>query len=73
VEFAKQIQDVSYGRFPDGGSSWNYLSATPGYSNHQPSDGSQSSVEFFLVLIIGFTVGGVCIFLASKTKARAKK
>ena len=74
VEFAKQIQDVSYGRIPDGGSSWNYLiSATPGYSNHQPSDGSQSSVEFFWVLIIGFAVGGVCIFLANKTRARANK
>lgn len=74
VEFAKQIQDVSYGRIPDGGSSWNYLiSATPGYSNHQPSDGSQSSPVFFWVLVIGFAVGSVCIFLASKTRARANK
>lgn len=74
VEFAKQIQDVSYGRIPDGGSSWNYLiSATPGYSNQQPSDGSQSPVVFFWVLVIGFAVGGVYIFLASKTRARANK
>lgn len=74
VEFAKQIQDVSYGRIPDGGSSWNYLiSATPGYSNQTPSDRSQSSALFFGVLIIGFAVGGVYIFLASKKRARANK
>ena len=74
VEFAKQIQDVSYGRIPDGGSSWNYLiSATTGYSNQQPSDRSRSSVSFFWVLVVGFVVGGVCIFLASKIRARANK
>lgn len=74
VEFAKQIQDVSYGRIPDGGSSWNYLiSATPGYSNYLPSDGSRSSVVFFWVLVICFAVGGVYVFLASKIRARANK
>jgi hypothetical protein len=45
VVFLKQIQDVSYGRIPDGGPSWNYLlSATPGYSNQNPSVETKSSV-----------------------------
>ena len=74
VLFVKQIQDVSYGRIPDGGSSWNYLlSATPGFSNQDPSVEAQSSVWSFGALIIAFVVVGICIFLANKITARMNK
>ena len=33
VVFDKQIRDISYGRLPDGNSSWNYLAPTPGSAN----------------------------------------
>lgn len=31
--FGEQFDDISYGRLPDGGSSWNYLTPTCGFSN----------------------------------------
>ncbi len=74
VLFVKQIQDVSYGRIPDGGSSWNYLlSATPGFSNQDPSVETQSSVWSLVALIIAFVVVGICIFLDSKIRGRMNK
>lgn len=73
VHFVKQIQDVSYGRIPNGGSNWNYLTtATPGYSNQQPSDRAHSSTSFFWTLVICFAVASVTIFLASKKVQRRK-
>jgi len=33
IAFAQQFDDVSYGRRPDGASSWNYLTPTPNESN----------------------------------------
>jgi spore coat protein CotH len=33
IVFTEQLNDVSYGRFPDGSSSWNYLTPTPGLTN----------------------------------------
>jgi hypothetical protein len=33
IVFDKQMSDVSYGRLPDGGSSWNYLTPTPELAN----------------------------------------
>jgi hypothetical protein len=74
VQFVKQIQDVSYGRIPDGGSSWNYLlSATPGFSNQDPSVEAQSSVWSLVLLIVVFLIAGVSIFLASKIRTRKNK
>lgn len=71
VTFLKQIQDVSYGRLPDGGSSWNYLlSATPGYSNHEPSNGATSSIWTLLALIVVFLVVGVSLVVVSKMRSR---
>jgi hypothetical protein len=73
VVFLKQIQDVSYGRIPDGGSSWNYLlSATPGYSNQNPSVENKSSVWSLVILIIAFTVIGIFIFLINKKRTGTK-
>lgn len=74
VLFVKQIQDVSYGRIPDGGSSWNYLlSATPGFSNQNPSIETQSSVWSLVALIVAFVGVGICIFFASKIRGRMNK
>jgi hypothetical protein len=73
VVFLKQIQDVSYGRIPDGGSSWNYLlSATPGYSNQNPSVENKSSVWSLVILIIAFAAIGIVIFVVKKIRAGAK-
>ncbi|MBN1358012.1 lamin tail domain-containing protein [Candidatus Bathyarchaeota archaeon] len=33
IPFAQQFNDISYGRQPDGGSTWNYLTPTPSLSN----------------------------------------
>jgi hypothetical protein len=73
VVFLKQIQDVSYGRIPDGGSSWNYLlSATPGYSNQNSSVENKSSVWSLVILIIAFAVIGIFIFLINKKRTGTK-
>ncbi|PVX27150.1 MAG: hypothetical protein CW716_03805 [Candidatus Bathyarchaeum sp.] len=69
VTYVKQIQDVSYGRYPDGGSSWNYLlSATPGSSNQEPDPESESSVWTLVLLIVVFVVAGVVILVTSKLR-----
>ena len=69
VVFLKQIQDVSYGRIPDGGSSWNYLlSATPGYSNQNPSVETKSSVWSLVILIIVFAFIAIFMFLVNKKR-----
>jgi hypothetical protein len=74
VLFVKQIQDVSYGRIRDGGSSWNYLlSATPGFSNQDPAVETRSSVWSLVALIIAFVVVGICVVLDSKIRDRMNK
>ncbi len=74
VQFVKQIQDVSYGRIPDGGSSWNYLlSATPGFSNQDPSVETKSSVWSLVLLIVVLVIAGVSIFLVNKINSRINK
>ncbi|MFZ7138530.1 MAG: lamin tail domain-containing protein [archaeon] len=73
VVFLKQIQDVSYGRIPDGGSSWNYLlSVTPGYSNQNPSVETKSSVWSLVILVIAFAAFGISILIINKRKAGTK-
>ena len=67
VTYVKQIQDVSYGRSPDGGSSWNYLlSATPGYSNQEPQVESEPSVWSIVLLITVLAVTGVVVFAGGR-------
>jgi hypothetical protein len=69
VTYVKQIQDVSYGRYPDGGSSWNYLlSATPGSSNQEPAPEAESSVWSLVLLVVVFLVVGVAIFVNNKLR-----
>ena len=35
LAFGEQLEDISFGRFPDGSSQWVEMSPTPGYSNIQ--------------------------------------
>ncbi|MCW4016537.1 MAG: lamin tail domain-containing protein [Candidatus Bathyarchaeota archaeon] len=53
VVFTKQLQDVSYGRIPDGSSTWDYLSqSTPGSANQDPTGDAKTSVWAVSILII---------------------
>jgi hypothetical protein len=74
VVFVKQIQDVSYGRLPDGGSSWEpLLRATPGWGNNKPKNTSETSV-WMVLLLIGVVIGlSALIVAAGKIHARRKK
>ena len=74
VVFLKQLQDVSYGRIPDGGSSWNYLlSATPGYSNQNSSVETKSSIWSLVILIVAFAIIGVFFLLINRKSVWTKK
>ncbi len=74
VTFEKQIQDVSYGRLPDGGSTWEHLlKATPGWGNNKPKTDSGTSVWTILLLIgIVIALSGL-IVVAGKIYARRRK
>ena len=74
VVYQKQIQDVSYGRLPDGGSSWEpLLRATPGWGNKKPQDTSETSV-LTVLLLIGVVIGlGALTVAAGKIHAKRKK
>jgi hypothetical protein len=51
VVLGKQIRDVSYGRIPDGGSSWQYLtSPTPGSAN-QPNSSNEPLTDWAVLAI----------------------
>jgi hypothetical protein len=74
VVFAKQIQDVSYGRIPDGSSNWDYLpTSTPGLANQDPSVRTESSVWSLCVLILLFLVVSVSVIFVGKVSARMRQ
>jgi hypothetical protein len=61
VTFGKQVQDVSYGRTVDGGSSWNFMiDPTPGKANHI-EEGLLTGYPWEIWGIIGAAVAAVCI------------
>jgi hypothetical protein len=71
VVFVKQIQDVSYGRIPDGSSNWDYLpTSTPGLANEDPSDVTESSVRSLLMVILLFLVVSVSVVFVNKVSER---
>ena len=43
IVFDRQMNDISYGRFPDGSSNWNYLTPTPGLANVLSENGAPAS------------------------------
>ncbi|MCB1126971.1 MAG: CotH kinase family protein, partial [Verrucomicrobiae bacterium] len=54
VTFGAQLEDVSYGRFPDAGDTWGFhRPATPGSANGEPVDPGANGVR-----ILGFTLDG---------------
>jgi hypothetical protein len=70
VTFGKQIEDVSYGRLPDGRSSWYYLTnPTPGDANVANSRGSLLTFWPFW-LAIGLTLVA-CVLVILQDHLRA--
>jgi len=68
ITYTKQLQDVSYGRIPDGADNWEHLlSATPGWGNNkrQPYDSGSS---FSLILILVGVIGLVIVLFVAVTK-----
>ena len=60
VTYEKQIQDVSYGRLPDGSENWvHMLSATPGWGNNKRQPAAEVSV-WSVLLLLG-VLGAVCV------------
>jgi spore coat protein CotH len=73
ITYTKQLQDVSYGRVPDGADNWEYLlSATPGWGNNskQPFDAGSS---FSMILILVGVVGLVTVLFVAITKYSEKR
>ncbi len=74
VTFLKQIGDVSYGRLPDGGESWDYLLvATPGWGNNKRQTGSETPI-WLILLLIGIIIGlSALTVVAGKIHSRRKR
>ena len=69
ITFEKQIRDVSYGRVPDGGSSWSYLiTSTPGEANMENPQTGPSTNWPVWAFIAGFLV--VCVLIITIGKRR---
>lgn len=64
VLYEKQLRDVSYGRLPDGGSSWGYMTVpTAGKANvANPKSNTLASWEIWLFLILALAVLTVVAF-----------
>ena len=72
ITYEKQLQDVSFGRLPDGSENWDYqLSATPGWGNNK----RQFDVEFSVwnVLLLLGLVGLVCLLFVVTVKLSARR
>ena len=53
VTFKKQIRDTSYGRLPDGGSTWDYFSdPSPNWTNGDPVSDGEMPIWLLPVLIV---------------------
>ena len=74
VQFEKQLQDVSYGRSPDGSSNWKYLTKpTAGGPNFKNSQ-SNISTDWPIWLIIAVAlVACVLVVIKDRIQARRKK
>jgi len=72
ITYTKQIQDVSYGRLPDGSDNWKYLlSATPGWGNNKRQSDAESSL-WSVLLLLG-VVGAVCVLFVVGVKLSARR
>ncbi len=62
IEFDKQIRDVSFGRYPDGGPNWEHFTVpTPGWANGEEAPESEIPlwVMIMLVIIVAIVVLGM--------------
>jgi len=72
ITYTKQLQDVSYGRLPDGTENWKHLlSATPGWGNNKRQFDAGSS--FWSVLLLVGLVGVVCVLFVVGIKLNARR
>jgi len=72
ITYTKQLQDVSYGRLPDGADNWEHmLSATPSWGNNKkPPYDAESS--FWSILILVGVVGVIAVLFVAITKYSEK-
>jgi hypothetical protein len=72
ITYDKQIQDVSYGRTPDGSSSWSYMTnPTAGEANVKNAQANASTpwpIWLFIIVAIA-----VCIAVVLKDRIRARR
>jgi spore coat protein CotH len=72
ITYTKQLQDVSYGRLPDGSENWEHmLSATPGWGNNKRQYDAASSL-WAVLLLVGL-VGVVCAVFVVGIKLNARR
>jgi spore coat protein CotH len=73
ITYLKQLQDVSYGRLPDGADNWEHmLSATPGWANNERPPYDVDSSVFTILLLLG-AVAGVAVLFVVITKFSEKR
>lgn len=74
VTYDKQIEDISYGRTPDGSSSWSYMTKpTPGEANIKNSQANGSTPwQIWLFIILALVVCGAVV-LRNKIHERRKE
>jgi hypothetical protein len=71
VVYTKQLQDVSYGRLPNGSSIWDYMEmATPGWENGKTAEGPKTSA--FGVLVCALVLAGIVSLVLFVSKIRSK-
>jgi hypothetical protein len=73
IVYEKQIRDVSYGRIPDGGSTWYYMTKpTAGKANVENATTTAPTPWQIWLLIISAIAVCVAVVLKDKIKARRK-
>jgi len=73
IDFDKQIRDVSFGRVPDGSSSWTYLiNSTPGEANVSNPQTGVSTDWSVWAFIVSSLVACVLFVLSGKIRGRRK-
>ena len=73
ITFDKQIRDVSYGRVPDGASTWSYLTTpTPSEANAKNPQTGLSTDWLIWAFIVSFLVVCVAIILIGKKRGWGK-
>lgn len=71
VTFKKQIRDTSYGRLPDGGNTWEYLSdPSPGWSNGEPLSDGEMPVWMLPLLIVLLVLILILVIVIKKIMVR---